>query len=40
MIEHCHHIAPYVLLLAVLVGAVLIATHDERHPDERKSQPD
>ena len=40
MSEHCHHVAPYVLLLAVLVGAILIATHDERQGDERKSQPD
>ena len=33
-------IAPYILLAAVLAGAVLIATHDERQGDERKSQHD
>jgi hypothetical protein len=33
-------IAPYILLAAVLAGAILIATHNERHDDHRKSQHD
>jgi hypothetical protein len=39
MIALFTQIAPYILVAAVLVGALLIATHQE-HIDERKSQHD
>jgi hypothetical protein len=39
MIELFSQAAPYVLLVAVLAAAILVATHDE-HRGERKSQHD
>jgi len=33
-------IAPYILTVAVLAGILLIATHEDRHGDERKSPHD